>query len=108
MHVLRSKDVSQVYFDVVSHMAIVVNKIIRPIAACVVPHMLFLPPLLCPRGRVKRCKARILCVHVSNSETGHWKWLTNVAWRRLRPHKSHNLLSGKGDFLKKKEKRDNL
>lgn len=94
MHVLRSKDVSQVYFDVVSHMAIVVNKIIRPIAASVVPHMLSPPPLLCPRGRVKRCKAR--------------KWLTNVAWRRLRPHKSHNLLSGKGDFLKKKEKRDNL
>lgn len=41
MHVLRSKDVSQVYFDVVSHMVIVVNKIIRPIAAGVVPHMLF-------------------------------------------------------------------
>lgn len=30
---------SQVDFDVVSHMAIVVNKIITPIAACVVPHM---------------------------------------------------------------------
>lgn len=40
MHVLCSKDVSQLYFDVVSHMLIVVNKIIRPIATCVVPQML--------------------------------------------------------------------
>lgn len=41
MLVVRSEDVLQVDFAVVSHMPIVVNKIIRPIAACVVPHMLF-------------------------------------------------------------------
>lgn len=41
MHVLRSKDVSQVYFDVSSHMVIVVSKPISPIAACAVAQMLY-------------------------------------------------------------------
>lgn len=56
MHVLRSKDVSQVYFDVVSHMAIVVNKIIRPIAACVVPHMRFSPLSFAQEGEQSAVK----------------------------------------------------
>lgn len=38
------KDVSQVHFDVSSHMLIAVTKIIGPLSACVVPQMLVLTP----------------------------------------------------------------